>query len=107
MSTTRAQGVKGMANPEHVERLKQGVESWNEWRTENQGVRPDLRGINLSGADLISTCLSRAGLINIDLSGANLNGANLICADLSGANLIGVYLDGTDLSRADLSGVCK
>ena len=33
-----------MANPEHVEILKQGVEVWNRWRTEeNQKELPDLK----------------------------------------------------------------
>ena len=39
-----------MANEEHVELLKSGVEGWNRWREENLGVRPDLIGANLSGA---------------------------------------------------------
>ena len=41
-----------MANPKHVEILKQGVEVWNEWRKENPNVIPDLTGANLSRADL-------------------------------------------------------
>lgn len=31
-----------MANPEHVEILKQGVDVWNRWREENPEVVPDL-----------------------------------------------------------------
>ena len=31
-----------MANPEHVEILKQGVDVWNKWREDNRGIRPDL-----------------------------------------------------------------
>jgi len=37
-----------MANPEHVEILKQGVNVWNEWREENREIRPDLREADLS-----------------------------------------------------------
>ncbi len=51
-----------MANPEHLEILKQGVEQWNKWRKEHPEVRPDL-----SGADLC-----RANLSEADLSGADL-----------------------------------
>ena len=29
-----------MANPEHLEILKQGVEQWNKWREEHPEVRP-------------------------------------------------------------------
>ena len=53
----------------------------------------DLRGANLSRADL-----SRA-----DLSDANLRGANLSRADLSDANLSRANLSDANLSRADLS----
>jgi hypothetical protein len=53
-----------MANPEHLEILKQGVERWNTWRKERPDVGPDLRGahlqMRLSGADLLGTrtCLT-------------------------------------------------
>jgi hypothetical protein len=41
-----------MANDEHVALLKQGVDAWNKWRDENPDAYPDLRGANLSGAQL-------------------------------------------------------
>ena len=31
-----------MANPEHLQVLKQGVEEWNKWRDEHPDVIPDL-----------------------------------------------------------------
>ena len=74
------------------------------------GPDVDLRGANLSGADL-----SAARFIHADLTGANLSGAYLgvvrfINADLSGANLTGgaslyaANLSGANLSGADLTG---
>ncbi|HEU5384123.1 MAG TPA: hypothetical protein VFV38_52685 [Ktedonobacteraceae bacterium] len=36
-----------MANQEHVDLLKQGVEQWNAWREQNREIRPDLRGAYL------------------------------------------------------------
>ena len=56
-----------MANQEHLDILKQGVDEWNKWRGENSEIRPDLFGA--------------------DLRGANLDGANLRGADLRGAHL--------------------
>lgn len=47
-----------MANEEHLEILKKGVEEWNAWRDES-GEKPDLRW---------------AKLINANLKGANLEG---------------------------------
>ncbi len=91
-----------MANPEHLEILKQGVEQWNKWREEHADVlldlfKADLGGAKLSGADLSRADLGGANLQRADLGGANLSGADLMWSDLSGANM-----DGADLSKADL-----
>lgn len=83
-----------MANEEHLAILKQGVETWNEWRRKNPSVVPDLKKADFSGVDLSDVNLSEA-----NLKGANLIGANLIRANLSEANLTGA-----DLSEADLTG---
>lgn len=96
-----------MANQEHVERLRQGVESWNAWRKENPEVQPDLLGAILSGADLSRADLSRAILSGADLSFANLSfsrmdEAKLHRAKLNEANLFGAFLTRADLAFADL-----
>ena len=87
-----------MANPEHLEILKQGVEQWNRWRKEHWRVDPDLSGVNLAGADL-----READLREADLSGVNLAGADLVEADLRGADLGRAILAEANLSGADLS----
>jgi uncharacterized protein YjbI with pentapeptide repeats len=106
-----------MANPEHLEILKQGIDVWNAWRAREPLIRPDLSaaslseanlsGANLSGADLGGANLEGTNLSEADLSVANLRGANLR-ANLSGANLRGADLEGADLramlDRAILSG---
>ena len=76
-------------NQDHVKKLLEGVEHFNEWRKLNLNIRPDL---------------SNAKLADAELNGADLNNANLSGADLSGAALIEATLIGADLSRADLSG---
>ena len=106
-----------MANPEHLAKLKEGVEAWNEWRQENLGAVPNLRGallvsVRLDGADLAGADLYRATLsgahlegtllANADLVDADLMGAYLLKADLSGANLKGAKLGVADLRRANL-----
>lgn len=103
----RERGVD-MANQEHLDILKQGVECWNEWRREHENVKPDLGGIHLTGAFLsdINLCeanLSKSDLSNAFLNGAFLVGANLRDANLSNANLIGAFLNGADLSVANLT----
>ena len=49
-----------MANKEHLEILKQGIEKWNEWRKGNPAIQPALSLANLSGAILSGADLSRA-----------------------------------------------
>ena len=106
-----------MANPKHLAKLKEGVESWNRWRCEDYSVKPDLSAENLAaenlrrgphrggphsadltGADLTGANLTAAYLINADLAGANLTGANL-----SGAYLDGAYVRDANLIAANLS----
>jgi len=100
-----------MANPEHLEILKQGVEAWNKWRerekkrkerdkkTQKQEdeVRPDLSGVYLHEPNLKGINLDRA-----DLSAARLSGANMGRACLRETNLITADLTRADLSRTDL-----
>jgi len=69
-----------MANQQHLDILKHGVEAWSQWRWEHPDVRPDFK--------------------EADFWGANLTGVNLTGADLREADLWGV-----DISRARLSRV--
>src|SRR6516164_291656 len=89
-----------MADESLVSLLKDGVETWNKWRSEGQRGLPDLSGANLCGAKL-----SLANLRGADLSGAKLSEANLGEADLSGSMLSEAKLWRADLSRANLDGV--
>ncbi|MGA9563909.1 MAG: pentapeptide repeat-containing protein [Candidatus Korobacteraceae bacterium] len=122
-----------MANPEHLAKLQEGVEAWNQWREQNPAIEPDLVGadlnradlrqanfreVNLNSADLSRANLSgadlRANLSRADLSGADISGANvgwanlswakLVEANLSGSNLRASNLNSADLSRANLCG---
>ena len=103
-----------MANQEHLDILKQGVEIWNEWREKHPDVeidllQADLNGVNLSYASLSDAKLTLAQLSGADLSGATLHGADLRYAtlsstDLSGANLSGADLEAAHLRDANLSG---
>ena len=103
-----------MANQQHLDVLKQGVEVWNQWREQYPAIRPDLRGADLSDANLSSADLSLVNFngahlshvrfSNANLSGAYFRGANLSGADLTGAKLSLATFGGTNLSGADLTG---
>jgi uncharacterized protein YjbI with pentapeptide repeats len=97
-----------MANPEHLQILQQGVETWNAWRGHNTGVTPDLtntdlRRADLIGANLAKTTLTAARISRAFLYRADLIGANLASADLTGSNFLGASLAGANLRGADLS----
>jgi|GEM_PF-299795 uncharacterized protein YjbI with pentapeptide repeats len=108
-----------VANDEHLSILKQGVETWNDWRRKNPHIIPNLREVDLCdanlsrinffsaylyGARLFDANLANANLYHAVLDDANLSGANLSQADLSIANISGAKLFGANLARADLSG---
>jgi hypothetical protein len=84
-----------MANPEHLQILEQGVETWNAWREQSTGIRADLSKANLS----------KANLGEANLTAANLPWASLIEADLTGANLSHVCLLDTIFGNTNLTAV--
>src|SRR4051812_28867226 len=78
-----------MANPEHVAKLKEGMEAWNAWRkTSNE--TPDLSGVELNGDSLDS----------YDLSSANFSRTRLDLLSFHRA-----AIDGASFQRAELSEV--
>ncbi len=97
-----------MANSAHLDILKQGIPTWNEWRKKNKDLRIDLREaqlnrFNLANANLSGALMARAQLKGAKLSRANLRGAKLTAANLSGAELTGTDLYRATLFKADLS----
>jgi hypothetical protein len=108
-----------MANEEHLARLKEGVEAWNQWRKANRDIQPDLARADLARADLTGAILIRAiltdadlavatyiraDLTDADLARAILTDADLTEATLTEANLFGAILTDAILIRADLTG---
>jgi uncharacterized protein YjbI with pentapeptide repeats len=84
-----------MANPKHLKILEQGVAEWNKWRKENLGLRPELSGAKLFGANL-----SGVNLIRADLTYAHLTNVDLSHAELFFANFNGALLGGADFTHA-------
>jgi hypothetical protein len=97
-----------MANPEHLEILRQGVEAWNQWRRDHVEIWPDLSGENFSdaslgGANFMNTNLMGSNLSKMSLWGVNFTKANLQRADISNTSLRGAVFIGADLNGANLS----
>jgi hypothetical protein len=93
-----------MPNAEHVQKLRQGVASWNAWRSETPQVRPDLAGLDWKEANLRRADLSNAILTGAKLHRARLSKVNLAHADLAGADLRAAYFRRADLTDANLRG---
>lgn len=93
-------------NPQHLEQLRTGTASWNEWRRRHPNIRPDLSGAELNRLNK-SLLHHRAGpgqrpfafqiFRTKRLDGVDLNGANLQNSKIWEANL-----DNADLRKADL-----
>jgi uncharacterized protein YjbI with pentapeptide repeats len=103
-----------MADQQHLDRIRHGVDDWNQWRADSPGLL-----VNLCGADFRRADLSQASFRSANLQHANfrkadqveftliqaiLRGQNLTEADRTCINFRGWNLVGIDLSQADLSG---
>jgi len=110
-----------MANEEQLSILKQGVDVWNKWRSEDLKktddilevwnpdsgtyyIRGNFHSVDFTQAQFPGANLQYANLLATDFSGANLRNADLSAADLKGANLSGADLRGANLAYADLLG---
>jgi len=78
-----------------LNKLEEGVESWNEWRRGSGAGK-----VSLTEADLSETIVAGA-----DFSGVDAKGIDLYGTDLTGANLKMSNFEGADLSRAQLCSV--
>jgi uncharacterized protein YjbI with pentapeptide repeats len=67
-------------------------------------LRIDLRGANLSWADLYGAYLREANLAGANLAGVDLRSASLVDANLTGTDFKNTYLHDVDFSRTDLTG---
>jgi uncharacterized protein YjbI with pentapeptide repeats len=99
-----------MANPEHLEFLKQGVNVWNEWRSKHVDVLPDRSDVQLIAANLSGAQLSGANFTHVHLKHADLSRANLSSADFSRVyfsvtDFTDVSSDETTFTNNDLSEV--
>ena len=99
-----------MANPEHIEWLLEGVESWNQKRM-HEGFIPVLNGEDIASKFRDAQIVTGRGKPNlgfVNLSKASLNGCNfsdtyLFGADLSGARLSGARFGQALMFRTDLT----
>lgn len=89
-----------MGNIEHMNlMLNSTVADWNNWRSHNTRIQPDLTRIDLSNRDLTGIDLRGVGLFKANFSNSILRNANLrqaiaIKANFSGCDLTGSHVYG-------------
>ena len=108
-----------MVNPQHIEWLREGVESWNARRShgsfkpdfEGANIAEDIReqsqrafsdpqGANLEGISLHDSVLRRADFSGLHLPSADLGFSQAQESVFQNSNLNGAELDGSDFSGA-------
>jgi uncharacterized protein YjbI with pentapeptide repeats len=92
-----------MANPGHLDILKQGVEVWNAWRLKFPDIVPDLSYAHLNGRSLNHANFRKTNLANAVISGASLVDANFIRANLSNTDLRTARLYAANFFEANLT----
>lgn len=108
-------------NEEHVEKLLSGVKAWNEWRSANPGIRPNLSGLHLyagfktdasgdyfemtdlSGIDLRRAVMRGSKIRHFKMEASKFDGADLRCSEWFGVNATGSSFLLTDLRNATIS----
>src|SRR5262249_44312906 len=90
---------KAAADWDQDQILRRGIYVWNHWRAQNEGVKPDLRGADLTGLDL-----SGGDFRDVDFTGADLRIAKFLDADFRGANLTDAVLGKTVFGATNLTG---
>jgi uncharacterized protein YjbI with pentapeptide repeats len=89
---------------EHFNKIKQGVDAWNQWREENPKTAPDLSQADIRGCQLQKINLSNVDLKEAKLQYSNLTGATLEKADLNKAKLLETSLQSANLKNTNFSG---
>jgi uncharacterized protein YjbI with pentapeptide repeats len=93
-----------MANQEHLELLRSGVEAINGYAAQHPDVTIDLSGADLSGMALRGLRIQGANLEGASLERADLQRALLNAVNLTHANLRGADCSGTSFHRANFAG---
>lgn len=92
-----------MANREHLDILKQGLEVWNMWREEHDDIQPDLSEADLTGAELSGAYLYRTNFYRANLSDTHIQATNLFESDFRYALLCRADFNHSLLDKANLS----
>jgi uncharacterized protein YjbI with pentapeptide repeats len=91
-------------NKEHLERLTSFFGGWDDWRSENPHIIPDLGGADLKGQLLIGKDLRDANLNRANLDSADLRKANLTRARMRNASIYDAHFNDATIEGGDFNG---
>jgi uncharacterized protein YjbI with pentapeptide repeats len=91
-----------MANEQHLSIIKDGIATWNRWRSENPEVRPDLSGANLMHMNMEGANLYRANLCEAVLTHSKAANAIFASADLRGLTAVNVCFQNADFTYCSM-----
>lgn len=99
-----------MANPEHVEILKQGVDVWNRWRKKDSKTKPNLNQdklnkLELKGYNFLEAEMNKAQIIGCDFESCDFYGASLIGSTIKSSNFKGAGFSFANLTRTNFKEV--
>ena len=66
-----------MADPDHLNTIRRGVDAWNARRQREPRITPDLSEVRLIRADLGGANLSYTRLVEVDITNADLTGCRI------------------------------
>jgi len=66
-----------MANQDHLDILKQGIDVWNQWKQKHLDIAPDFIGSSLFDANFHQANFQGASFNNANLGRTSFNNANL------------------------------
>ncbi len=93
-----------VGNKDHVNKLLEGVDAWNAWRSENPDELIRFDNLDLSSDAVRGTKLWADDICRAGLSGLNLQKTHFERGSFAAADLFGADLRGCTLSQVDLSG---
>jgi len=91
-----------MANDEHLNILRQGVQVWNRWREDHPEITPDLEKAKIDIPDLRGINLHKTHMRWAWFNSADFTGADLRDTDFGYAHVAGSTMDSADLRGAYL-----
>ncbi|MGJ5813689.1 pentapeptide repeat-containing protein [Paludibaculum fermentans] len=92
--------LTAMSDPEHVRLFTAGRDVWNDWRSANPQIAPDLCGTMLA----TGVTYENVNFSDVDLSNCNFSRCHIRSCDFTRAKLIWASFDGAKIVKSNFAG---